>query len=268
MAPRPSDRACSPSGTRRSRRCRSDGAPDEPLARCRMRSLRRWLAVAWIGFLVLPWYALEDGLLGGAWPADFVGAMAAPALLQALLHGRGWLLTLAIPLALATAAASGRPRLGVFAGALGLAVLLVEGFAITHRGWGFEVLVALTGSAGPHQPALGWGALAFGLACLMLITGGLAARGWCRGDAFITGAIGSVLAAILLFIGFPVAKILIGAFPDSDRAVALTGFVERLLDASLWGTRCLGGGSNCGVAWHTPALALVVATGRTPLGLA
>ena len=228
----------------------------------------KWLAVAWIGFLILPWYALEDGLLGGVWPVDFLGAAAAPAWAQAWLHGRGWLLVLAIPLLLATTAGARRSRLTVLAGALGLALLLAEGFAITHRGWGFETLVALTGAAGPRQPPLGWGAFAFALACLMLITGSLAARGWCRGDAFITGAIGGVLAAILLFIGFPVAKILIGAFQDAAGDFALTGFVGRLLDASLWGAGCLGGGSNCGVAWNTLALAAFVAAGSTLVGLA
>jgi len=227
---------------------------------------RIWLALAWAGFLVLPWYAIEDGFFALSWLADYPDAATGPALLQGLAYGRPWLLPLLLPLALASAGGEKRPNLLIAAGALAMALTAIEGFAIIHNGWGFAVLAALTGAAGPRQPGLGYGALALDGAFLMMVCRGLAARGWCKGDAFVTGAIGIVVAAILLFIGFPVAKILLGAFQNSAGELAPGAFVERLLDPAIWGIGCVTGTLSCGVGWNTLILATVVGIGSTLLG--
>ena len=61
------------------------------------RGLRRstlvWSILGILGFLVLPWYALPDGLFGLGWPARMLTERdLAPAVLQAVKFGRPWLL--------------------------------------------------------------------------------------------------------------------------------------------------------------------------------
>jgi iron(III) transport system permease protein len=174
-----------------------------------VRAALAWLAAVWAGILVLPWYAVETS--------------AAPAMLQ----GRWWLYLLLLPPALASFAVWRRDgRLLSTAAALGLAWLILEAFAIA-------------------QPALGWGGLAASVALLMLLATGLAWRGWCRGDAFVVGSLALVIATTLLFVGYPIARVLQSASLD------------RLLDASIWQ-----------VTWNTIILALFVGVGSTALGLA
>jgi iron(III) transport system permease protein len=231
-----------------------------------MTPTRLWLALAWAGFLLLPWYAIEDGLFGFRWLTDYPDAATASALLQGFAFARPWLLPLLLPLILASIAGVKRPRLLVAAGTLGIALTAIQGFAIIHSGWGFTALARLTGTPGPHQNGLGYGAVALNGAFLMLVCRGLAARGWCKGDAFVTGAIGVVVASTLLFVGFPVATILLGAFQGDDGGFAPGAFLARLLDPAIWGLGCLIGGLSCGVAWNTLVLATVVGIGSTVLG--
>ncbi len=55
------------------------------------RVLLRWLGVGAAGFVLVPWYALPDSVLRIGWLADYLGRDNAPALVQALRFGRGWL---------------------------------------------------------------------------------------------------------------------------------------------------------------------------------
>src|SRR5258707_7906123 len=63
------------------------------------RTLLLWLAIGAAGFLLVPWYSVQDSLLGVGWIKDFTARDNAPALLQALMHGRVWLLPLGLVLA-------------------------------------------------------------------------------------------------------------------------------------------------------------------------
>lgn len=159
------------------------------------------------------------------------------------------------PLALASFAAGvvpglrRRPRLTVLAGMLGLLAL------------------AWTAAA-PGQAAFGWGATAYAAALCMLAAYGLAWQGWCRGEAFTTGAIGFVSAAILLFVFYPVACVLASAFRDNAGHVDIALFAAKVADPSIWGLDCLRGGRNCGVAWNSLAQASLVGVLSTLLGLA
>jgi iron(III) transport system permease protein len=199
-----------------------------------------WLAVAWLGFAALPWYGLPS----------------APALWEALGHGRLWLLPMALPLVfplLVWRRSREDPQVAavlVAAGTLGL-------------GW-----VAAQGVAVPHQAAMGWGAGAVALAFLMLLCHGLAARGHSRGDAFLTGAVGLVVGLVVLFVFFPVATVLVSAVRDDAGAFAPRLFVVKAFDRSIWGLDCLTGPLRCGVAWNTLFLAVLVGVATTLLGLA
>src|SRR5829696_2095792 len=89
------------------------------------------------GLTLLPWYAVEDGFFSFDWRYGFpLAAEGAPAVLQALLHGKTWLLPLIAPLLAALAVASRpradplRARVLVAAGLAGLGYGLAQGFAI------------------------------------------------------------------------------------------------------------------------------------------
>ena len=70
------------------------------------RAQRFWLAVGAVGCLLVPWYALQDSVFGLGWIAQFTTKEAAPALLQVVLHGKGWLAPLGVILAAGAAVAA------------------------------------------------------------------------------------------------------------------------------------------------------------------
>ena len=86
---------------------------------------------------------------------------------------------------------------------------------------------------------MGYGGFVVVLSFLMLLTHGLAARGYCRGDAFTTSSIGLVLGLIILFVFFPVSKILLSALQDNDGAFAPGEFFVKFIDRSVWGLDCV-----------------------------
>ena len=203
-----------------------------------------WLAATAASLLVLPWYAHE-----GAW--------GAPAAVE-VFRGRAWLALLFVPLLGALLARPWRLErrragaVSLWSGIAGFVILLAQGFlfrlpSITPAGW-------------PTQPGMGYGALLAAMGYLMLFCQGLAARGACRGDAFVVGAIGAVVALIAAFVFFPIAVMLESAFEGN--------FVASFFDRSIWGIDCLYSSLRCGVAWNTVFLAIVVGAGSTILGLA
>src|SRR5258707_355816 len=100
-----------------------------------MTPTRGWLALAWAGFFLLPWYALEDGFFTLAWLSEYPAATTAPALLQGVAFGRPWLLSLLLPLTIASIAGEKRPTFLIAAATLGIALTAIQGFGIIHRGW-------------------------------------------------------------------------------------------------------------------------------------
>lgn len=212
-----------------------------------------WIAATAAGLALLPWYAVE----GARW--------GAPALLHGL-QERPWLLVLFLPL---IAAAAARPwrmernRAGMvlmLAGGIGFLLLVAQGFLFRHP--------SITPAGWPTQPGMGYGALLTALGFLMIFCQGLAARGFCRGDAFVVGAIGLVVAAIAAFVFFPIFVMLESAFRDNAGKVAPWAFAASFFDRSVWGLDCMTSNLRCGVAWNTVFLAVVVGAGSTLLGLA
>ena len=109
-------------------------------------ALAIWLAVGAVGFLCVPWYALDASVLSTAWLRDFTGKGNAPALLQAWQHGRAWLLPCGVLLLGSAGLLS--PRLDrslrayalLILGATGFLYTLGQGFAIGAQGWSFDTL--------------------------------------------------------------------------------------------------------------------------------
>jgi iron(III) transport system permease protein len=216
------------------------------------RALPVWLVIGWAGFLVVPWYGLDDGV--------------SP---PAMLAGHAWLWPLVAPLLLASWAALGRTRAGALAvaGAAGLAWLAIEALAVMQYGWGFAWLSALLGP-GPAQPALGWGAVLYAAGCTLLLAHGLARQGLCKGDVFVVGALLTVVGSTALFVFSPVMCILLSALRDNNGGFAPALFGQKLFSQSIWDVGCITGDGTCGVAWHTVSLTVLVGLLTTLLGLA
>jgi len=221
----------------------------------------------------VPWYALQDTVLGVAWLADFAGKDNAPGVLQALRYGRAWLWPIfalvAAGFLLLPAAIARRTRAnGLIAlGAVGFAWLVAQGFLIGPRGAVFESLAAMSG-AGGGQFSIGLGATMVGTAFAMVFALGIAERGFFKGDAFVAGSVVLVALLVAVFTFFPVFKILVQAVQDNDGAMSLRAFFARLFTEKIWGVGCIVGNTRCGVAWNTLILAIACAIMSTALGLA
>ena len=238
------------------------------------RTVALWLGLGWTGFVVLPWYAIEDGFWSFAWLWDYpFDADFAPAILQVVSEGRLWLLPivagLLLPLALWRRRRSDPvlPAFLLLAGGLGLVYLLAQGFAIGIQGWDYAFLEAAFGPLGDRQFGMGYGALLVSAAFLLLFARGLAARGAVNGDAFVVGAIVLIIALVTVFIFFPVARILLSAFQDNDYNYVPLLFFEKLFSRNIWGLGCLTGRVNCGVAWNSLFMAVFVGASTALLGL-
>jgi iron(III) transport system permease protein len=239
-------------------------------------TLAAWLAVGWVGFLLLPWYDLRDGFFAFTWLVRGwpTAAAVAPALMQGLLHGKIWLLPLGlflVPPLLALArdpADPARATLLLVGGGGGLAWLVLQGLAIGIGGFEWGWLERLLGPLGDRQLGMGVGAVLTATAFLFILTHGLAAKGAVKGDVFVAGAIGLVVALVTTFIFFPVSSILQGAVQDSRGDFAPALFVARFTDSRIWSLDCLLGGTRCGTAWNTLLLGVLTALSTTSLGLA
>lgn len=241
-----------------------------PIASPGQRTGLLWAAIGTFAYLVLPWYAVEDGLVGLSWlNGGWLGDRdEAPGLLQMLAHGKWWLAPLVLPLVGGLIAIwRDDPRLLIWSGLGGLLLFLLQGFAIYHRGWAWPIFEQFFGELDGRQYGIGWGAALTASAFLFMLTTGLAGRGAARGDAFVTGAIGLLVALVVAFIAFPIAQVLIQAFETKDGGYSPGYLLSNLTDDRVWGLGCLAGG-RCGVAWNSFFLAISVGVGTTLLGLA
>lgn len=227
-----------------------------------------WLAIGWLGAVLLPWHMIDAGLFSFGWLRGYPGPESGPAIWQIAVAGQWWLLPALLPLLAATWAVwrgdERMPDLLVQAGVTGIVLALLQGFLIDHRGWTLSIL----GAGGPKQAGMGYGALALCLSYLMMMCRGLAMRGFCRGDTFVVGSIALVVALISLFVLFPVLTILASAFQDNQGNLSFPSFWEKITESSIWGLDCLTSNLRCGVAWNTLFLAILTGAGTTLLGLA
>ncbi len=216
------------------------------------------------GVLLAPWHGMEAGLAGlAAWPSG----EAAP--LVALLGARWWIWpAVALLLAPAPMLAAGRApgRLLALCGAAGLALILLQGYAIGLRGLNWPVLAPLLGAPAP-QAALGWGGALVAAGALALLSAGLAAGGRFGGDAFIALLVVGSAALLLLFVFVPLATILAAAVIEDGR-VSPAALATRLAAPEAWSLACIATHQGCGVVWNTLLLATLTAVISTLIGLA
>lgn len=235
------------------------------------RTLWLWLAAGILGYLALPWYAIQDANGLTRIGQVFANEQSANGLMQAAVHGRPWLWLGLLGLAIAAGGAclpAGRRQgsLLLAGGAVGLLGLLGAGFLIGARGWSFESLSALLGPLATGQPGMGWGAFVAVAALLVLAAFGMARRGFFKGALFVAAAVVVCASLLALFIVFPVLKALWAAFLDEEGRFVLGAIAERMASERNFGLACLAGGRSCGVAWNTLFLGLLTAASTTVLG--
>lgn len=239
------------------------------------KTIALWLLAGLVGFCVLPWYSVESGFWSFSWLfTEFLSEDTSPALFQILLHGRWWF----VPLGLAFLAAwttylvtthdRSRSQALVVLSITGLVLLFAQGFMIGRTGP--EAMVGLLnfGAALEGQPGMGAGAMIAAGSLLFILTTSISGLGKGRGDAFIVGLIGLIVALVATFVFFPVLHVLVRAFEDPEGGYTLTLFFDRFFSSDIWSLACLAGGRTCGPAWNSVFLATLTGAGTTLLGLA
>ncbi|WP_076999508.1 iron ABC transporter permease [Variovorax sp. KK3] len=230
-----------------------------------------WIAIGSAAYLLLPWYALQDASWYEALPQVFTpGEAASNGVLQAL-AGRVWLWIGVAGLAVCALGAllpAGRwqGRVLLTGGGAGFLGLAISGFLIGAKGWSVAAIEARVGELALNQFGIGAGGFIVLAALLLLAAFGLARMGYFRGDLFVSAAVLGCGALLALFIVYPVTKALAGAFFDDSGRATLGALFGRIGTEQVWGLGCVAGGTRCGVAWNTLALALLTATGTTFLG--
>ncbi|WP_407075365.1 ABC transporter permease [Reyranella sp.] len=234
-----------------------------------------WSLAGLLAAVLLPWYALQEGLVSGVWLSGLWSSEDyASGLAQFVSHGKWWLAPVLAALVACTVvclAPLPRERRGtlllIVSGA-GVVLFAAGSLSIGLRGWTAGWLVDLFGELDARQVGVGAGGTLVLIALLALFAIALALRGAFGGDAFIAGAVTTVAASIVLFTAWPILRILVQAFQDGDGVFTSALLVERLATEKIWSLRCLAGGGRCGVAWNTLFLALACGAGTTALGLA
>lgn len=239
------------------------------------KNLILWLTIGLVGFLIFPWYAIEDGFWSFEWLWDGFphDSSYAPGLIQIFVADRYWLAPVLFFL-LIVFLVKGRSRLDplyskvlIFSGSGGLAYLLLQGFSIGIQGWEAEWMMSFFGPV-DRQFGMGYGALLVAAAFLYFLCAGIAARGFIHGDVFIVTSIGLVISLVALFILFPVFQVLISALQDNEGNYSISLFLGKLFSRKHWGVDCLYRSVGCGVAWNSLVLAIAVGVSSTLLGLA
>ena len=239
------------------------------------RTVLLWFVVGWIGFLILPWYVIEDGFWGLEWVLDGYpfDTDYGPAWAHLLEEEKVWLapipLFLLLPF-LTRGRIKSDPlysKILIISGLGGLSYIVTQGFIVGIAGWEYTSLESLFGPLGQKQYGLGYGAMLVSAAFLFFATQGIAARGAVNGDVFVVSSIGFIVAIVGAFIFFPVSQILISALQDNEGVYSLGVFLEKFTDKKIWGLDCLDSTVGCGAAWNSLFLAITVGATTTALGL-
>ena len=157
-------------------------------------AIRLWLVVGLLAYLLLPWYAIQDTAWYSVLPQVMGGPETANGVVQAMVHGRKWLLVGLIGLVVASVGLSMPPgkvqgNWLMAGGFIGFAGLLLSAFSIGAKGWSFALLNAQFGEITINQFGIGMGASLALVSLLMLLSFGVARRGFFKGDMFIASAV-------------------------------------------------------------------------------
>ena len=168
-------------------------------------AIRIWVVIGLLAYVALPWYAQQDSTWYEALPKVLGGSDTASGLVQAMVHGRKWLLVGLVGLVMASMAIGQPPGrqqanwllAGGLVGSLGLAACSL---LIGINGWKFEVLNTRFGALAGHQGAFGAGAFVAFMALVLLAAFGLARHGYFKGNLLVAGGVFGSGALVLLFV--------------------------------------------------------------------
>ena len=109
-----------------------------------------------------------------------------------------------------------------------------------------------------------------GVACAVVGIGSwFAARaGAFKNDTTISGVVCVVSLLLLVFVAYPIGRMLLAAFIDQEGRWGLGHATERFFNADVWGTGCITGNVRCGVAINSMTLALLAGGLSTLFGFA
>lgn len=226
-----------------------------------------WLLVGLAGYALLPWYMVTGGFWSFAWLSAWASD-ARPALPQALADRPWlWLPLFGFAIAGATLGLARNPstlaRGLVLGGGVGLLGLAAQGLVVLGNGTRFGLFDGAT------QPGMGAGAFVTAAGLLFVLTTGVSGLGRGRGDAFITGLIGAIIALVGTFVFYPMSFVLIRAFELKGGAgLGVSEFLPRFFAPEIWSPACLAGQGYCGAAMNSLLLGIATATSTTVLGLA
>ncbi|MDB5893074.1 MAG: iron transporter permease [Rhodoferax sp.] len=112
--------------------------------------------------------------------------------------------------------------------------------------------------------------LTIGVACLAVGIGSwFAARsGAFKNDATIAGVVCVVSLLLLVFVAYPIGRMLLAAFIDPSGQWVVSNAFDRFFNADVWGAGCITGNVRCGVAINSMTLAILAGGLSTLFGFA
>ncbi|MDB5846618.1 MAG: iron transporter permease, partial [Rhodoferax sp.] len=112
--------------------------------------------------------------------------------------------------------------------------------------------------------------LNIGIACVVVGIGAwFAARaGAFKNDTTIAGVVCVVSLLLLVFVAYPIGRMLLAAFIDQNGKWVASSAFERFFNADVWGTGCVTGNVRCGVAINSMTLAILAGGLSTMFGFA
>ncbi|MDZ4095072.1 MAG: iron ABC transporter permease [Paracoccaceae bacterium] len=232
-----------------------------------------WLLTGVLGFALLPWYMVAGGFWSFGWLSALFGDGASGLIWATGARPWLWLPLAGFVSAGAVLLLARRPlslaRGLVASGALGLILMAAQGLIILGHSTRFDLIARFGLIEGASQPGMGAGAFVTAAGLLFVLTTGMSGLGRGRGDAFITGMVGAIVALVGVFVFYPMTFILIRAFELKGGAgLGISEFMPRFFAPQIWSLACVTGRGYCGAAMNSALLGLATATGTTLMGLA
>ena len=229
--------------------------------------------VPFLSMLLLPWYMPFNKNTWQGISSLFAQTDYAVAVVQMLVNNKPWLVLMLLFAVLVIVVSlrerspqRGRWLLGLVV--LALLTLLYTGFAIMPRGASLG-LQHLTATQTWRQDGMGLGAYTYLASMIFLIGVALADMGYFRGDSLVAGIVVGVFGLMLIFVGWPVGKSLLGMFfvdQAGQSVLSMTTWWARMTQSDVWSLGCFAGG-HCGVFFFSLFLALMCGFTTTLLGL-